>query len=593
MIFIALFKQIPDIGFIKIDPATKRLVREGIPNILNPFDLHAVEAALAMRDRFGGSVYAITMGPPAFKQSAEEVLSMGVDEVIHLSDRAFAGSDTLATSWALALAIKKFAGADLGAVFAGKYSWDGETGHVGPQVAELLGIPHVSGVVSLEPNPPRATAVREVEEGEEHVEVELPAVFTVTDRTNTPRAPERPRGRYRVVTAGEISDRTEIFGEAGSPTYVADLAEEKIERENRVVIDARKSPEEGARAVLDFIKKVFGEGGASAERPAPPSGPASGREIFVVVEEKLTGGAAKASYEILGKASELAAKIGGYVTAIYGGEKPEELIARGADKVVLLRGADPRDYLAHADALTRLVAERKPWAVLAASTSYGRDVLARAAARLGLGLTADCVDLDVRDGKLAQFKPAFGGSVVSVIYSKTLPYMATARPGMFSAYSPNYSRRGEAVEMRVEPRLRFKAREAARWELPDPREAEVVVGVGMGLKRRENAAYAVELAKLLGGAVAATRNVVLAGWLPYYVQVGVSGKAIAPRLYLALGIRGDINHLVGIRKAKYIVAVNINRHADIFKAADLGVVGDAIKISQLLIELLKASGKAI
>jgi Electron transfer flavoprotein, alpha subunit len=243
--------------------------------------------------------------------------------------------------------------------------------------------------------------------------------------------------------------------------------------------------------------------------------------------------------------------------------------------------------------LTRLVAERKPWAVLAASTSYGRDVLARAAARLGLGLTADCVDLDVRDGKLAQFKPAFGGSVVSVIYSKTLPYMATARPGMFSAYSPNYSRRGEAVEMRVEPRLRFKAREAARWELPDPREAEVVVGVGMGLKRRENAAYAVELAKLLGGAVAATRNVVLAGWLPYYVQVGVSGKAIAPRLYLALGIRGDINHLVGIRKAKYIVAVNINRHADIFKAADLGVVGDAIKISQLLIELLKASGKAI
>jgi len=588
MIFIALFKQIPDIGFIKIDPATKRLVREGVLNILNPFDLHAVEAALAMREKFGGSVYAITMGPPAFKQSAEEVLSMGVDEVIHLSDRAFAGSDTLATSRALALAVKKFAGADLGAVFAGKYSWDGETGHVGPQVAELLGIPHVSGVVSLEVGRPRATAVREVEDGEEHVEVELPAVFTVTDRANTPRTPGRPTGRYRVVSAGEISDRVDIFGEAGSPTYVSDLTEEKIERENRVVIDARKSPEEGARAILDFIKKTSGEGGASAERPAPPSGPAGGREIFVVVEEKLNGGVARASYEILGKASELAAKIGGYVTAIYGGgEKPEELIARGADRAVLLRGADPRDYLAHADALTRLVAERKPWAVLAASTSYGRDVLARAAARLGLGLTADCVDLDVRDGKLAQFKPAFGGAVVSTIYSKTLPYMATARPGMFSAYSPNYARRGEAVEMRVEPRLRFKAKEAARWELPDPREAEVVVGVDMGLKRRENVAYAVELAKLLGGAVAATRSVVLAGWLPYYVQVGVSGKAIAPRLYLALGIRGDINHLVGIRRAKYIVAVNINRHADIFKAADLGVVGDAIKISQLLIELLK------
>jgi electron transfer flavoprotein alpha subunit len=139
--------------------------------------------------------------------------------------------------------------------------------------------------------------------------------------------------------------------------------------------------------------------------------------------------------------------------------------------------------------------------------------------------------------------------------------------------------------MRIEPRLRFAAREAARWELPDPREAEVVVGVGMGLKRRENVAYAVELAKLLGGAVAATRNVVHAGWHPYHVQVDVSGKAIAQRLYLALGIRGDVNHLAGIRRAKHIAAVNINKCADIFRAANLGVVGDAVKISQLLIEL--------
>jgi electron transfer flavoprotein beta subunit len=199
---VALFKQIPDIGFIKIDPATKRLVGEGVPNIINPFDLHAVEAALEMRDRFGGSVYAITMGPPAFKQSADEVLSMGVDEVIHLSDRAFAGSDTLATSRALALAIKKFAGAELGAVFAGKYSWDGETGHVGPQVAELLGIPHVSGVVSLEADPPRATAVREVEDGVERVEVDLPAVFTVTARPNKPRTQGRADVTVSLVGGG-------------------------------------------------------------------------------------------------------------------------------------------------------------------------------------------------------------------------------------------------------------------------------------------------------------------------------------------------------------------------------------------------------
>ncbi len=541
-----------------------------------------------MRDKFGGSVYAITMGPPSFKQSADEVLSMGVDEVIHLSDRAFAGSDTLATSRALALAIKKFVGKELGAVFAGKYSWDGETGHVGPQVAELLGIPHVSGILSLEANWPEALVEREVEEGTERLVVKLPAVFTVTDRTNKPRPPGKPVGRYRLVNAGEISDRFEIFGEAGSPTYVTDLIEERLERENRTLIDARKSPEEGARALLDFIKKVLVEGRDVGEERAPPSEALCAREIYVLVEEGLVGGVTKASYEILRKASELSAKVNGCVVAVYGGwDRPEELVARGADKVILLRGADPRDYMAHANALARLVAERRPWAVLAPSTSYGRDVLARVAARLGLGLTADCVDLDVRDGKLAQFKPAFGGAVVSVIYSKTEPYMATARPGMFSPYSPNYARRGEVKELRVEPEIRFVGREAARWELPDPRDADVVVGVGMGLKRRENVAYAIELAKLLGGAVAATRNVVLAGWLPYYVQVGVSGKAIAPKLYLALGVRGDINHLVGIRRARYIAAVNISRHAEIFKMADFGVVGDAVKIAELLVDLLR------
>jgi electron transfer flavoprotein alpha subunit len=149
----------------------------------------------------------------------------------------------------------------------------------------------------------------------------------------------------------------------------------------------------------------------------------------VVTEEGLSGGVTKASCEMLAKASELAAKVGGYVTAIYGGEKPEELVARGADREGLLQVADPRDYMAHADALMRLVTERRPWAVLAPSTSYGRDVLARAAARPGLGLAADCVNLDVVGGRLAQFKPAFGGAVVSVIYSKTTPYMATARPG--------------------------------------------------------------------------------------------------------------------------------------------------------------------
>jgi hypothetical protein len=157
-------------------------------------------------------------------------------------------------------------------------------------VAELLGIPHVSGVVSLEADPPRATAVREVEDGVERVEVDPPAVFTVTDRTNKPRTTGRAAGNHRVVGAAQISKRLDIFGEAGSPTYVADLVEERIERENRVVVDARWSPEEGACAILDFTKKALGEGGPSAEMLNPSLGAAGGSEISVVTEEGLSGG---------------------------------------------------------------------------------------------------------------------------------------------------------------------------------------------------------------------------------------------------------------------------------------------------------------
>lgn len=196
------------------------------------------------------------------------------------------------------------------------------------------------------------------------------------------------------------------------------------------------------------------------------------------------------------------------------------------------------------------------------------------------------MNFDVKEGKLVMHKPAFGGNVISLITTKTKPQMATARPGMFKPLVPNPGRRGEVtrVVMHAGGRISILARRPVDIGLPDLEGAEVVIGVGRGLKRRENVELAIALAKKLGAAVAATRNVVLAGWLPYKVQVGVSGRAIAPKLYIAFGVSGHINHLVGIRNARYIVAVNVNRHADIFKVADLGVVGDALQIIPILLE---------
>lgn len=594
MSFVALFKQIPDLAHVRIDPATKRLVREGVPNVMNPFDMHAIEAALQLRDRLGGRAVAVTMGPPFFKQSADEALAMGVDEVVHLSDRAFAGADTLATSRALAAAVRRFA-PDFVAVFAGKYSWDGDTGHVGPQVAEMLGIPHVSGVVRLEVEGGRAVAEREVEDGVEEVEVPLPALFTVTDRTNTPRNPGKPSGSYRVVSAGELGVDPSLLGQAGSATVVEDLLEEEIPKEaGGRRVDARKDPELGARALLNWLREVLAEREAGEARPAPLRR-GGGGVIAVVAEDGWRGGIRRVSFELLAKAVELAEEAGGLeVVAIYGGaHDPRELVWRGADRVMWVRGADPFDIYAHGRALEEFIKRERPWAVLAPSTAYGRDLMARTAARLGLGLTADCVNFSTRDGRLLQFKPAYGGSVISIITSRTSPQMATARPGMFTPFDPNPAREGRVEEVRLEPRYRPMARRPVELGFPDPQEASVVVGVGMGFKRAENLTPALELARLLGAAVAATRPVVLRGWLPYQLQVGVSGKAIAARAYLALGIRGDMNHLAGIRRVRRIAAVNLSPHAEIFRVAELGVIGDVNKVVPLLLEMAKAEGLRI
>ncbi|MEM1597784.1 MAG: FAD-binding protein [Pyrobaculum sp.] len=584
MSFVAFFKQIPDLNFIRLDPATKRIVREGVPNVMNPFDYHAIEGALYLRDALGGRAVAVTMGPPSFKQSAEEALAMGVDLVVHLSDKAFAGSDTLATSRALARAVKAFA-PDYKAIFAGKYSWDGDTGHVGPQTAELLGIPHVSGVVEVRIKGERASVRREAEDGEEELEVELPALFTVTDRAFNPRPPGKPKGRYVVATAADIGVDLSEVGAAGSPTVVEDLYEERWERAGGVAVDARNDPDIGAEALWRWLKTVVSSadrGGAVREAPVRERGP---RVVAVVADDKWDGGLRRVSLELLGKAVELAEAVGGTVVALYGGlEDPRTLIAHGADEVVWIREADPFDIYAHGEALAEFILKRKPWAVLAPSTTYGRDLMSRVAARLGLGLTADCVDFSVRGGELLQHKPAFGGGVVSIIRSKTYPQMATARPGMFEPLAPNPKRSGEVLEIKARPRMRTTSRTPRASEWPDPQEAGVVVGVGRGFKKPENLKPALDLAKALGAAVAATRNVVLAGWLPYRLQVGVSGKAIAPLAYLALAIRGDVNHVVGIRRARHIAAVNINPRAEIFKIAELGVVGDVNKIVPLLLE---------
>lgn len=225
MKIIVCIKQVPDSTEVRLDPETNTLIREGVPAIVNPFDLYAVEEGLRLRERLGGTVTALTMGPPQAESALREVIAMGVDEGVLLTDRAFAGSDTLATSYALAQAVRTLGGADL--IICGKQAIDGDTAQVGPGLAEQLGIPFVAFVGKVaEADERRLVVHRLMEDGHDVVEMPLPGLITVVKEINEPRLPSL-RGKMRAksaqirrLSAADVGGDPSRFGLKGSPTQV-------------------------------------------------------------------------------------------------------------------------------------------------------------------------------------------------------------------------------------------------------------------------------------------------------------------------------------------------------------------------------------
>jgi len=244
--------------------------------------------------------------------------------------------------------------------------------------------------------------------------------------------------------------------------------------------------------------------------------------------------------------------------------------------------------------LAEAIRALQPGMILIPATSMGRELAPRVAARLQLGLTGDCIDLGIdAEGRLLQYKPAFGGAVVAPILSRTLPEMATVRPGMLTVPTADPSRPISVQRLSTEgittSHVRIVARRAVAESATELDSAAVVIGVGKGLGNAENLAAVRPLADLLGAALCTTRDVTDAGWLPKQYQVGLTGRAIAPKLYLAVAIRGAFEHLVGVRRAGLIVAINKNAKAPIFKNADYGIVGDYAEVVPVLCRHLAAA----
>lgn len=244
-------KQVPDTAEVRINPETNTLIRDGVPSIINPYDVHAIEAGIQIREQAGGSVTVLSMGPPQAEAALREAISMGADDAVLLTDRAFAGSDTWATAYTLAKAIGVI-GADI--IICGKQAIDGDTAQVGPEIAEFLDIPHISYIRKIsEVAAGRIVVQRLMDEGFDVVESSLPVLLTVVRELNSPRLPSlkgkmaAKKAVVRKLTAADISADEASLGLRGSPTQVRNIFAPEARKDRKML---GGSPEEQVAALL-------------------------------------------------------------------------------------------------------------------------------------------------------------------------------------------------------------------------------------------------------------------------------------------------------------------------------------------------------
>jgi electron transfer flavoprotein alpha subunit len=601
-----LVKQVPRVEEMALDDSG-RLRRDGVDLEMNAYCRRAVSKGVEIATASGGTCVVFTLGPTSAEDVLREAVAWGADTGILVSDPAFAGSDTLATARALAAALAADRPWDL--ILLGRNSIDADTGQVGPELAELLDLPFVAGVRELHLDGRAGQALCEYDDTWRTVTFRLPAVVSVAERlTNPCKAPPEdqanvPPERLRLLSAAQLGAGP--WGTAASRTAVDSVEVIEVPR-HRVVLAG--SPAQQVRQAIDLLgewgqlESVTGGFPERSSRVSEGIEPtlstrsggrgvvgdvrrwSDGDPVLVVLAEPEH---ARLTRELVGEAERLARAVAGYVV-VSGPSLPEagELAAWGADAAVELVGARVEEDVA--SAMASWCESRRPWIVLVPGTLWGREVAGRLAARLDAGLTGDAIGLRVRNGRLVCRKPAFGGRLVASISSSSDVQLATVRPGVLPLREPRRIEAPVPVEiLTVRPRRRVEVSCARRYDDVEPfSAAQAVVAVGMGVGPDEYGQLDY-LRELLGAEMAATRRVTDAGWLQRTRQVGITGRSIAPQLYLAIGISGKINHMIGTLGAHTVIAVNNDPGAPIFDWADIGIVADWHEVVPALVEEIR------
>lgn len=593
-----LVKVVPDHEAMGYDALGLRAVREGVPLFMNPFDQRALRVALDLR-RPGDRVSVASMGPAAVAPVLAEAYALGADRVSLVSDPALAGSDTLVTARVLTRLLGR---STSDVVLLGARTTDGETGQVPAEIAALRNVPLASSArsVAWELGSSGLLVTSDTEEGWAAWRVPTPCVVSVGEKVAKIRHPtdedhRKASGRsVEIVTLADLGIPAGIVGVAGSPTRVVAVRPASTGRAG-VVLSEGPIAERIARAV-ELLSSARTSG---PTRPvltsAPGPSPRSGRRSIVLV----SGPEGALEDRALALLSESRRALGLAPSAVWVGPSTTPEVratlrrAGASDLFEINVPSEPLEGRTVALGLERILLGRPHYeAGIFLSSHFGREVAGRVAARLGLGLTGDAVEVR-RDaqGAIVWSKPAFGGNAVADVVSRTSPSLATVRPGVFELLEGPSG--PDLLVQRIEPPA--EPRELSPiGRGPEPLEgygdldlAPVAVAVGVGVGGPEGIE---RIRRLIGGtgwALAATRRVVDAGWVPRRLQVGLTGRSSAPDLVLLVGIRGAPNHLVGWKRARRILAINLDPASPVFAGSDVGIVATWEEALPGLVEALR------
>ncbi|MHB8958151.1 MAG: FAD-binding protein [Candidatus Limnocylindrales bacterium] len=626
---IVLVKQVPDVSNIPEDAwdREKGTLRRGLlDSVLNPLDLHALSFAkrITAGDPDAKTIY-LTMGPPQARDVLLDCISRAPGEAVLLTDRSLGGADTVATAYSLARAIRRierdlFGGSREYVIVTGMQSVDGDTAQVPPQLAEDLGVDQVAYAQDVHTEP--VLRFRRIgAAGTEDVAPErFPVVVTVTACTDTLYAGFHAARAARSATihtwsAADVEAKPDRVGLKGSRTTVYRIFSPSEDRAKQC---------EMVSDPADLVKKVqakyrlAGGGPAAHEEGAyalDGRAPTYHGEFWILAERE-GDGIKSVSLELLGKSRELAAflgeKVGVVLPCDVAGDLPAELIAHGADVVYVIEHPMLATFspIPFKTAVAAVVRERHPQVMLFGATPMGRELAPRIAYACDSGLTADCTKLEIGDhtkggnalvGILKQTRPALGGNIMATIMTKDSPtQMATVRPGVFKVPPRDDARTGDVV--RITPDLGADLVGSAVTPVEsfvskvNIRDAKIIVSGGHGIRTRADfdrllQPLAESLGDMLGdGAkVAASRHAVEDGFRTHDYQVGQTGQTVAPKLYVAVGISGAVQHVSGMQMSDTVIAINKDPRARIFNYADFGIVGD---LETVVPELTRAAQEA-